>query len=233
MRFYIDDQIWDIFPELHVGIVIARGFNNRMPTWHEITDRLTRSASQAVDKLGDQDVTEHPSVAPWREAYLRFGMKPSRYRSSIESLLRAAKSGGVRSINPLVDIYNGISLRYLLPCGGEDLKTLQGDLRLTLAEGGEEFTPLGSSEASPAHKGEVIYRDDLGVVCRAFNWRESERAKLTAESSEAVLLMEALAFDQDQQLLVACGALVTLIERHLGGATSMDILNATHSEISL
>lgn len=233
MRFYIDDQLWDLFPELHIGIVIARGINNSMSTWHEITDRLTRSASQAVDNIGDQDIAAHPVIAPWREAYQKFGMKPSKYRSSIESLLRSAKSGGVRSVNPLVDMYNAISLRYLLPCGGEDLKTMQGDLRLTRAEGSETFIPLGSSEDNPPQKGEVIYRDDLGVVCRAFNWREAERTKLTTSTSDAVLFLEALAFDQDQHLLAACGALVTLIERHLGGTTSMDILNATHPEIKL
>lgn len=233
MRFYIDDQLWDLFPELHIGIVIAHGINNSMSTWHEITDRLTRSASQAVDKIGDQDITEHPVVAPWRDAYRQFGMKPSKYRSSIESLLRAARSGGVRSINPLVDMYNAISLRYLLPCGGEDLKTIQGDLRLTLADGNETFVALGSSENNPPQKGEVIYRDDLGVICRAFNWREAERTKLTMTTTDVVLFMEALAYDQDQHLLAACGALVTLIERHLGGTTRMDILNATNTEINL
>jgi DNA/RNA-binding domain of Phe-tRNA-synthetase-like protein len=233
MRFYIDDQLWDLFPELHIGIVIARGLNNNMTTWHDITDRLTRSANEAVEKLSDQDIAEHPAVSPWREAYRAFGLKPSKYRSSIENLLRSAKSGGVRSINPLVDVYNAVSLRYLLPCGGEDLKAMQGDLRLTLADGTEPFTALGSTEASAPQKGEIIYRDDLAVVCRAFNWREAERTKLTAETTDAVLFMEALAYDQDQLLLTACGALVTLIERHLGGTTHMDILNATNTEIAL
>lgn len=39
-------------------------------------------------------------------------------------------------INPLVDLYNSVSLSYALPCGGEDLAALAGDLRLGMAQGG-------------------------------------------------------------------------------------------------
>ncbi|MEZ4529653.1 MAG: phenylalanine--tRNA ligase beta subunit-related protein [Thermomicrobiales bacterium] len=73
-------------------------------------------------------------------------MKPSKYRSSIEAMLRSAQSGRLRPINPLVDLYNAISLRHLLPVGGEDLAAIVGDVRLTRAQGDEEFTPLGSKD---------------------------------------------------------------------------------------
>ncbi|HCD72205.1 MAG TPA: hypothetical protein DEQ04_06605 [Thermovirga lienii] len=36
-------------------------------------------------------------------------------------LKRISKGEHIGTINPLVDIYNSISLRYALPCGGEDI----------------------------------------------------------------------------------------------------------------
>jgi DNA/RNA-binding domain of Phe-tRNA-synthetase-like protein len=52
----------------------------------------------------------------------------------------------VGAINPLVDIYNGISLQFALPCGMEDIDTFKGDLRLTVTNGGDPFLALGDEE---------------------------------------------------------------------------------------
>ncbi|BDW49863.1 hypothetical protein LG21E20_15250 [Lactococcus formosensis] len=38
-----------------------------------------------------------------------------------------------------MDIYNSISLRYGVPCGGEDLDKINGDLHLGLAKGVKIF----------------------------------------------------------------------------------------------
>lgn len=67
-------------------------------------------------------IIEHPHIAPWREEYRQFGAKPKKYRSSIENLIRRISKGEeIRHINKLVDIYNIISLKYVIPVGGEDL----------------------------------------------------------------------------------------------------------------
>ena len=47
------------------------------------------------------------------------------------------------SINPLVDIYNSISLNYGLPAGGEDIDTFAGNLRLTKAAWWRTFLGFG------------------------------------------------------------------------------------------
>lgn len=79
----------------------------------------------------------------WREAYRQFKTKKGA-RCSIEALLKRVENGrGVGSINPLVDIYNAVSLTWGLPCGGEDLDTFQGDLLLCTADGTEPFPRAG------------------------------------------------------------------------------------------
>jgi DNA/RNA-binding domain of Phe-tRNA-synthetase-like protein len=226
MRFTIEEPFRALFPEALIGIVVAEGIDNRGED-EGIREALAAAIAEAAAEVAGTDLAAHPAVAPWREAYRRFGMKPSRYRSSIEGLLRSAAAGGPRSINPLVDLYNTISLRHLLPCGGEDLDAVAGDVRLTVATGGEAFVPLGSTEESPPGPGEVVYADDAGIVCRAWNWREAERTKLTPATTRAVLVIEALPPRTADELRAACEELAAAVADHLGARCRVDLLGAT------
>jgi DNA/RNA-binding domain of Phe-tRNA-synthetase-like protein len=225
VRFVIEEPFHALFPEAHIGVVIARGIDNRRPQ-PEIERALHTAVATTTAAMDDEDLAAHPAVVPWREAYRRFGVKPSRYRSSIESLLRSARAGQMRSINPLVDAYNAVSLRHLLPCGGEDLDAIDGDLRLTVAQGSESFVPLGGTEDQQPATGEVVYADDAGIVCRAWNWREAERTKLTPETTRAVLVSEALPPRTEDDLRAACQDLAAFVSARLGATCRVALLGA-------
>jgi DNA/RNA-binding domain of Phe-tRNA-synthetase-like protein len=225
VRFIIEESFRSLFPEALVGIVVVKGIDNRRSV-DGAQLALASAMASTASIIGDGDISSHPTVAPWREAYRRFGVKPSRYRSSIEGLLRTARTGEVRSINPLVDLYNAVSLRHLLPCGGEDVDALEGDLRLTIAAGGEPFMPLGSTEESPPSAGEVVYADDAGIVCRCWNWREADRTKLTPETTHAVLVIEALPPRTDDDVLASCQDLIAMATSLLGATCRVALLGA-------
>jgi DNA/RNA-binding domain of Phe-tRNA-synthetase-like protein len=225
MRFRVEESFHTLFPEAHIGIVVASGIDNTRNT-DAAGEALLAAVSTIVASTSGVDLATQPAVAPWRDAYRRFGAKPSRYRSSIESLLRATRTTGIRSINPLVDCYNAVSLRHLLPCGGEDLDAIRGDLRLTVAAGGESFVPLGSTEELPPPPGEVVYADDAGVVCRAWNWREAQRTRLTPETTRAVLVIEALPPRTSDDVRGACDDLTATITDLLGGACRVALLGS-------
>jgi DNA/RNA-binding domain of Phe-tRNA-synthetase-like protein len=223
VKFTIEEPFRGLFPEALIGIVVASGIDNRRAE-EEARAELAAAVAQVTPAIDGHELAAHPAVAPWREAYRRFGVKPSRHRSSIEGLLRSVPAGGPRSINPLVDLYNAVSLRHMLPCGGEDLAAVRGDMRLTLAAGGESFVPLGSAEESPPLPGEVVYADDAGIICRAWNWREAERTKLTPETTRAVLVIEALPPRTAGDLLAACGDLAESVGNHLGAKYRIALL---------
>jgi DNA/RNA-binding domain of Phe-tRNA-synthetase-like protein len=224
-RVILEQSFRELFPEATIGVVVVSGIDNRRSADRAQTS-LRESAAAAAAALGDGDLPGHPAVAVWREAYRRFGVKPSDYRSGIEGLLRAARRGEVRSVNPLVDCYNAVSLRHLLPCGGEDLDALVGNLRLTRARGDEHFVPLGATEPAPPKPGEVVYADDAGIVCRAWNWREADRTKLTGETTRAVLVIEALPPRTADEVTVACAELAEVVTSHLGGKARVALLGA-------
>jgi DNA/RNA-binding domain of Phe-tRNA-synthetase-like protein len=138
--------------------------------------------------------TDHPHIAAWRAAFSAFGAKPSRYPSSAEALItRVLKDQPLPRVNALVDLYNAVSVRHVVPLGGEDADRLEGPLRLTVAAGGEPFDPRGDgSDVEPVAAGEVVWRDDRAVTCRRWNWRQGRRTQLTDDTTHAFFVFDRL-----------------------------------------
>lgn len=229
MRIRAEPAVWELFPDLRLNVVVARGFDNADEAAAEQCRGDLERAIAAAAALSIDDVPKHPAIAPWRAAYRAFGIKPNDHRPSLEGLLRAARRGSLGSINPLVDLYNAVSLSWLLPCGGEDLATIAGDLVLTRATGGETFLPLGGGAELPPQPGEVVYRDDRGIVCRCLNWREADRTKLISATRDAVLVLEALDAAGQERLERAAADLATRIAERLGASTQLVRLDPERS----
>ncbi len=222
--FRLEPDFLVLFPEATIATALVRDIDNSIDD-PEIWPMLEMEIDRVVASLGDGEISQHPAVAPWRAAFAHFGVKPSKYRSSIESMLRSAQSGRLRSINPLVDLYNTISLRHLLPVGGEDLAKIRGDVRLTRAVGDEFFVPLGADNSEPPPAGAVIYKDDDGVICSCWNWREAERTMLTTSTTDAVLVIESVPPLDPGAARIAIDDLAALVVRHLGGTATVSLLD--------
>ena len=143
---------------------------------------------------GLSKATDHPHIASWRAAFSAFGAKPSRYPSSAEALIsRVLKGQPLPRVNALVDLYNAVSVRHVAPLGGEDADRLEGPLHLTVAAGNEPFDPRGDgTEMEHAAAGEVVWRDDRGVTCRRWNWRQGRRTQLTEDTTRAFFVFDRL-----------------------------------------
>jgi DNA/RNA-binding domain of Phe-tRNA-synthetase-like protein len=231
-EFRREADVLALFPDATVAIAVVRGIDNRVDD-PEIWPMLETEIERAAASVSDGEISQHPAVAPWRAAFAQFGVKPSKYRSSIEAMLRSAQSGRLRSINPLVDLYNTISLRHLLPVGGEDLAKIVGDIRLTRAHGDELFIPLGAEAPESPPPGAVIYRDDESVICSCWHWREAERTMLTETTTEAVLVIESIPPLDPEAARVAIDDLAALVTRHLGGTAEVSVRNETNLSVAI
>jgi B3/4 domain protein len=136
-------------------------------------------------------------------------------------------------INPLVDIYNSVSLSYAVPCGGEDVNKIVGNLHLGQAKGGEPFFPLGAENDAPALPEELIYYDDEGAVCHCLNWREAQRTMLTEETKDAVLVIEAINGEQAARARAAMEELQDLVKDYFGVQGKLIHLTSESPEITL
>ena len=172
-------------------------------------------------------------VRSWRDGFYKFKTKKGA-RCSIEALLkRVAKGDTIGTILPLVDLYNGISLKYGVPIGGEDIDVIEGNIRLAVAEGGEDFITYGSDKSEPPYEGEVVYKDDAGAVCRCFNWREAVRTMLQDHTKNAFMIIESIDADGAARLEPALEELKTLIETELGGTCEKFVVDRTNPEIMI
>ena len=134
--------------------------------------------------------------------------KPKRTRPSVDALLRRACTG-LPQVNRVVDAYNAVSSSHVLPIGGEDSSAYYGAARLVRALGGEPFdtTAQGEPVTEEAEPGDVIWRDDAGVTCRRWNWRQCRRTQITAATTNAFFVLERLAPYPAQRLHAAVGDL--------------------------
>lgn len=234
MRIKIDPTIFAKYPNVVLGVAAVAGVNNAGDS-PEIQPLLREAEQNAIGKIKNIPLIEHPHVSPWREAYRLFGAKPKKYPSSIENLLRRVSGGEqVRHINKLVDIYNIISLKHLVPVGGEDLEKIEGDVSLTFAGDNEASVKLlGDPEARPPYPAEVIYKDNVGTICRRWNWKEADRTKLTESTKDAVIVIEGLPPVGKKEIQEALNELHDLVTKFCGGQVVISILNKDEQETTL
>ncbi|MFA4133967.1 MULTISPECIES: B3/4 domain-containing protein [unclassified Brevibacillus] len=232
-RFIIEDDFWSLFPHAKIGIVICQGIDNSRRDVEKYEQLLQEAEKEAHKFLHVEEFSSNPVISVWREAFQKFKTKKGA-RSSIEALLKRVKNGNpIGSINPLVDIYNSISLRYGFPCGGEDIDTFVGDIRLTQAKGNEPFLPLGSSENASPYEGEIVYKDDDGAICRCWNWREAQRTMLTENTKNAFLCIELIDETRIDEFHMALKELSDLVPHHLGGKVKLEVFDINHKEMTI
>lgn len=230
-KFIIDTDFWTVFPEAQINVLVVRNINNRISEDDHFyfSELLNSSAKEAIKFLTQDTFSENQVIDEWRKAFSKFKTKKGA-RSSIEALLkRVHQNREFSPINPLVDIYNSISLKYAVPCGGEDLNSVNGDLHLGKAMGGEQFLPLGADEDSPALPNEIIYYDQVGAICRCLNWREAQRTMLTDDTTDAVLVIESINKEQINRANQGMNELKQLIDSYFKTESTTIILTAENS----
>jgi DNA/RNA-binding domain of Phe-tRNA-synthetase-like protein len=188
----VDAAVFDLRPDYAALLITADGLTPGPA--EPATDALLAAAeAQALAALAGGSAESLEQVAQWREAYRAFGARPQRTRPSVEALLRRLP-GGLPRIDRITDVYNAVSVGHLLPVGGEDLTAYSGPACLVRATGGEDFDTTASGLPVVEHPepGEVIWRDDKGVTCRRWNWRQCTRTRITEATTSAVFILDGL-----------------------------------------
>jgi DNA/RNA-binding domain of Phe-tRNA-synthetase-like protein len=227
IRIRIDGTIFDRFPAMAVHGFRASGTG--LAAGRIDAGRLLADACKEVLQRGYDlsKAAEVPLVRSWREAYSTAGLQPSKYRSSIESLLRRALKDGssLTTSIPTVDIYNSCSLMHSAPLGAYDSTLLPtSEIMLRIADPNvDSFLPLGGEPKDfPLKSSLLIYASGHNVICYGFNCRDSRLTALRTETQEAVFCSESTTTAQRQasehalthlkSLLTDAGARTTAVE---------------------
>ena len=184
----VDDAVRSLRPDFAALLMIAEGIVNGPSD-----DGSAAWLATATRRAAAPDDDEH--VLAWREAYRGFGAKPKRTKPSIDGLLgRGRRGDALPAINRVVDAYNAVSVEHILPVGGEDIEAYVGPARLIRATGDEPFDTVSGGAEVVEHPlpGEVVWRDDAGVTCRRWNWRQCVRTRITETTKDALFILERL-----------------------------------------
>ena len=233
MKLKIDTKIFEKFPGLKIGVVTAKNIDNHGLN-EEIMQLIREKEKEIRENYNTETLSQHLKINSWRGAYSSFGAKPKKYKSSVESLYRMVLKGlDLRHINKIVDLYNYISLKRMIPAGGDDRAKVDGDIILKFADGNEPFTALNSTERETAKEGEVVYADSKEVLCRRWNWRECDKTKMTEETKDVILVIEALPPVTREELEEVEEDLSRLITEYCGGEIRTEILDKGKRETEI
>ncbi|RAI72524.1 hypothetical protein DOZ80_03010 [Pseudomonas fluorescens] len=221
----IDPKVAELAPGFRAVSVVVEAAPIVNPG---VAAQAMERAYKAVESNAHEWADAH--LAAWAETFRKFGVKPQRTPCSAEALLRRVKKDGqLPAIDPVVDLYNAISIQYAIPVGGENFEAYTGMPRLTIADGSEEFDTMKNGEPTfeSPDAGEVVWRDDKGVTCRRWNWRQGVRTRLDAHAQQMWFILESLPEMPIEALNAAADDLVAgLAEMMPGAAISTELVEA-------
>ncbi|MEU7906223.1 phenylalanine--tRNA ligase beta subunit-related protein [Actinoplanes sp. NPDC049118] len=205
----VDQTLYDQFPGAGIALVVASDVRGA-EVWPEAERALAAlEAETAAGTFVPADEND-PAISTWHEAYRRFGTNPRRVRPSVDALCRRlTRTGRLPRINGPVDLYNSLSVRHALPAGAFDMDALGGDVMVRFARQGDEFVALGEPDTVETPRpGEVVYADDISVLSRHWNHRDSDRTKVTEKSRNIIFIFETVRGPEAaEQLRTAAGEL--------------------------
>ena len=236
MRFCIEQEIFQMFPNFCRGVVMATGIDNNRACPE--LETLLKEQEEKMRRDPAMDLATHPRLVAWKEAYRRFGSNPNKFTPSIVFLAKQAKSEkSIRHISPAVDAFNAISLKYVIPCGGDDMDSVEGDVTLGRAISDETFAPIFKpEEVEHPDQGEVIYvnRRTKRVLCRRWNWRNADFSKILPGTRNLAINVDGmLPAIGRSELEEAAEELKQLLLRYCGGSISVHYLDAQHPEVEV
>ena len=108
-------------------------------------------------------------------------------------------------INPLVDLYNLISMDTKLALGAHDLDKI------------EENITLGSEEAKEVKAGIYSYIDDANDIICYSEIRQVDKTKVTNESKDIFFIVQVNKETSDKYVKDIAKELITVVTYYLGG----------------
>jgi lysyl-tRNA synthetase class 2 len=225
-----------MFPGYVRHVLVVRGADNSKADGG--LEAMLRESEARIRSDGSlADLKSHPRIASWRDAFVKFGTNPNQCPPSIANLIKRVRGGhDIPYINSLVTIFNIISMKYIIPAGGDNLDRVTGDLALGMADGSETYVPLGSPGVTEHPRpGEVILYDtgSKDVFCRAWCWKNGDRSRIEDTTGTVAINIDALPPVTEEEGLAAAEETAGLVRCFCGADVTIHRLSAANSEFEI
>jgi DNA/RNA-binding domain of Phe-tRNA-synthetase-like protein len=233
LYYSISDEILSLFPEYVRGVVLAYEVTNTASP-PGLVEMLRAEEESVRHRLNLEELTAHPRIASWREAFREAGIKPSEFRASIEAMTRRVlRQQELPTINALVDIGNVLSLRHLLPVGAHAIDVVSHDLVLRRASGEEEFVSFGSDQVEHPLPGEIIFTEGNTVLTRRWSWRQANHSLTLPTTTAIEFNVDGLPPVTQAEVEGICQELMESVRKFCGGQMRYEILSRQNPQIEL
>ncbi|MFI0899194.1 B3/4 domain-containing protein [Streptomyces sp. NPDC020983] len=230
MEFRFAPAVCDRFPDLFASILVVRGWDNTVTgaAAGEILDVLRESERGLRERVASKsDLQNDVLVSSYFDMFRSFGVNPKRVKPSHYALAERVVAGGsLPDINPAVNLYNAFSVGHLVPFGGEDLDRVDTCFELTIADGTEPWTPIGSDAPQTTRAGDVVWRDRSDVSTTSLNHRQCEKTKLTPQSRNAYFISEGFRGVNDAHVAEVAGLFRSAFGDLLGGRFEQFVISS-------
>jgi len=230
MKFTVAPGVFEKLPGVCFGVVVGKGIDNTAEH-PEVSSMLDKAVAEVQSRFEGKKVKEDTAILPYRHAFTSLGINPNKFMSSIEAMVtRVAKGKGLPHINPVVDLGNALSLKYILPMGAHDIVQAKGcDIEVRFSCEGDSFIPFGEIAAETVPPGELVYVVGKQIRTRHWIWRQSELGKISPASRDIFFPIDGFAQFNEEAILAARDELVGLCGSVLGCNTVLSgFVDAEH-----
>ncbi|HZK11791.1 MAG TPA: phenylalanine--tRNA ligase beta subunit-related protein [Atribacterota bacterium] len=232
MRFKVYDEVFEKLPDLYFGVVVGNQINNQQNI-PEIYDLMKNEMSKVENNLKGVNLKEYQGVIPYRDAFNQLNLNPNKFMSSVEAMVKRVSKGNILpSINPVVDLVNRISLKYILPMGAHDLDALEGEIAIRFSRKGDTFTPLGEELAEVLDNGELVYADSKRIRTRRWIWRQSNIGKIDENSKNIFFPIDGFQTNKEK-VMKASEELEILLQRYFNCQIKKVFIDINHPEMEI
>ena len=210
-QFIVEEPFWKLFPEVRIALIRVTGIDNHDHGQYQLQSWQKPMLTWPIWFQKNPSVNHYYE---WREAFRKFKTKKALVCGG--TCWSDEKGNPVRSIDPLVDLYNACSLRTGYPIGSMDTLLFMAISVWPLLRW-QPFKAIGEDDPEPALPGEVIIKTQ-SVSSAALVLADAERVE-TREDTTATMYIECLKPEWQADHEAAINRLTGEIEQYLGAKT--------------
>lgn len=233
MKFKVYEELFEKMLDVCFGVVVGYGIDNKNSN-SDIEKMLNDEMKSIRKRLAGQNLKEFEHIKPYREAFRELGVNPNKFMSSIEAIAkRVVKGNDLPAINPVVDLVNALSLKYILPMGAHDIDALEDEIAVRFTVEGDTFIPLGSDKMENVEAGELVYADSKRIRTRRWIWRQSDRGRITEESKNIFFPIDGFISKNKESVSQAMELLANLLKNHFNCTTKKFFIDKDNNEVEI
>src|SRR3989344_1304294 len=203
MKIEVESEIFSKIPDYRIGVAIILGIVN--------SGEINRKPEISTGAL--------EQIAVWDEAAKKLGIKTSDFPQANKSLAKRHAKSGLPKINPVIDLANIYSLETCFPVGVHDLAATGESIDVRFGKEGDTYTPLNQTVTQRVTD-PLVYATGQTVMTRNWTWRLSDTTKVTPDTHDISLFVDALGNVTNERVAEVTKILAKEITDRFGGKIS-------------